>query len=147
MSDDKETRRLRRLIERPERCRFWGKEYTITPRLIAHVFGDGKQLVCVTPLATRPNYFVVRVDSSTTSVQDEGEWGWGRDCLIDAIMDAQEDEYGRFDEGDEDLHHWPFVDWGIGCAWGDPFPIAEWQPTPRPRGGRAGLQPRKASIL
>ncbi len=45
MSDDKPTARLRWLIERPENVTFWGTKYTITPRLIAHKFGDGKQLV------------------------------------------------------------------------------------------------------
>lgn len=149
MSNDKETRRLRRLIERPERCQFWGQWYTITPRLIGQVFGDGKNLICVTPLATRPNYFVVRIDSSVRDVRDpfpaDGQWS-----LLEDIMLAAEDEYGRFgmdDDGDtykgDDPRGFPVADWGIGCAWGKPFPIEEWKPTPRARKGRAARQPRQ----
>lgn len=130
-----EVRRLRALVERPERCRFWGQPYVITPRLIAHRFGDGRKLVCITPLATRPNYFVARVDSSVTSVQVEGEYDWGRTYLIDAIMDAQEDEYGHYHTEQQETGKdpdWPIVDWGIGCAWGEPFPVEEWKPSKPP---------------
>lgn len=158
MSDDKETRRLRNLIERSERCQFWGQPHTITPRLIARAFGVGDRLVCITPMATRPNYFIVRIDSAVKDVRDpfpvrtsDPDGGYAT-SLLDDIMSAAEEEYGYF--GDEEYRGkdgdesrgFPVTDWSIGVAWGTPFPVAEWKPTPRPRNGRVGRQPRKASI-
>lgn len=133
-ADDGETKRLRSLIERPARRGMWGQMYTVTPRLIAHRFGDGQKLVIITPIMTRPNYFMARVDSTTKSVLDRcidcrSESPWGREFLLDAIMDAQEEEYGYYDNEDNDGNRqdrgFPFVDWSDGCSWGEPFPISE----------------------
>lgn len=142
--DDHETRLFRRLVERPERCRFWGQPYTITPRLIGRIFGDGKHLICITPLATRPNYFVVRVDSGPAfDIHD----------ILNSAIDAAEEEFGYFGDEDEldasgdDPRPFPVTDWGIGVCWGERFPIADWVPTPRPKRGRVQPQPRKGSIL
>jgi hypothetical protein len=141
MSDDRATKRLRALIERAERCTFWGRPYTITPRLIARVFGDGLHLLCITPLATRPNYFVVRVDSSTIDPGDPFPES-SEVSLLEDIMCAAEEEYGTFgDDEERDEDGWesrpfPVTDWGIGCTWGKPFPVAEWKPTPRLRRAR-----------
>jgi len=133
MSDDKETAELRALVELPERCQMWGQDYVVTPRLIGEKIGDGKQLVCVTPIFERPNYFVARVDSAMTNVLDM--FRGGREYL-DAIMDAAEEEYGyhgdeeyRDEHGDE-TRGFPVADWGAGCSWGKPFPVAEWKPAP-----------------
>ena len=123
-----ETRHLRELVERPERVSFWGKEYTITPRLIAHVFGDGRRLMAITPLATRPNYFVARVDSTVTDPLDPFPAS-SQEALLDHIMEAAEEEYGNIRHADEDERgSFPTaVDWGIGCTWGTPVPIAAWR--------------------
>lgn len=140
MSDDKETAKLRALIERPERCQFWGRDYVITPRLVAAKIGDGKQLVCVTPLFTRPNYIVARVDSAMKHVLDvyaptRGPFG-GERSYLDAIMDAAEEEYGYHgdeeyqDEHGNETRESPVADWGGGCTWGKPFPIEKWRPAP-----------------
>lgn len=148
MSDDAATARLRSLIERPEKCIFWGGTYTRTPRLIARVFGDGKLLICITPLVTRPNYFVVRIDSKTKNVQEpaplDSELVARGGCdvsLLEEIMLAAEEEYGRFgdeeecDQQGDDLRGFPVVDWGFGCTWGKPFPTSKWRPTPLNRIG------------
>lgn len=137
--NSREVRRLRALIERPERCTFW-QPYTITPRLIEKGFGDGRLLICVTPLATRPNYFVVRIDSRTKDLREPApvesairKRGGYDVSLLEDIMCAAEEEYGYFgDERDasgDETRYFPVVDWGVGCAWGKPFPIAEWTPT------------------
>lgn len=139
MTDDRATRRLRGLIERPERVRFWGRMHTITPTLIAKTFGDGKLLICITPLATRPNHFVVRVDSRTEDVRDPAPQ-MPRDAhaygLLDDIMEAAEEEFGYFGDKEErdasgdDPRPFPVTDWGIGVCWGEPFQPTEWVPTP-----------------
>lgn len=54
---------LRAIIEIPVSGKFWGMDYTITPLLIDTVFGDGKKLFWIMPLMSRPNYYVIRVDS------------------------------------------------------------------------------------
>ena len=135
MTDDRETARLRALIELPERCTFWGDKYVITPRLIARKFGDGKHLLCVTPMATRPNYFVVRVDSTMEYPGDP----WPDDSqvsFIEDVMCAAEEEYGYHGDEEErdgdgnETRDFPVTDWGIGCAWGEPFPVSEWKPAP-----------------
>lgn len=43
---------------------FWGFTGAVTPVLIEHVFGDGGQVIAFTPLDSRPNYYVVRVDAA-----------------------------------------------------------------------------------
>jgi hypothetical protein len=125
-----ETKKLRRLIERPEHCLFWGQPHTITPRLITRTFGDGKQLLCVTPLATRPNYFVVRIDSSVTDPHSHHDSST-KLSFLDEIMDAAEDEYGAYDETEKPNAYFPVADWSIGAAWGEPFAVTAWNPTPR----------------
>lgn len=143
---DLETRRLRSLVERPERVLFWGQPHTRTPRLIQRKFGDGRKLVIVVPIAHRPNCFVARVDSATKSVRDDWPPG-ARDPrqLLDDIIEAAEDEYGfyfdgeEYDEGDprRDGPSFPrAVDWGIGTTWGEPFPVSQWVPTPLKPTGR-----------
>lgn len=57
------TRRLRRRIERPEEHGLWGQRVTVTPQLVGEVFGDGRKLLCVSPIMFRPHHFVVRVGS------------------------------------------------------------------------------------
>lgn len=59
---------------------------------------------------------------------------------LDDIMCAADEEYGyvgdeRGPDGDE-IRGFPIVDWSIGCAWGETFPVAEWKPTPRSRSKR-----------
>jgi hypothetical protein len=108
------TEELRARVEVSETIEFWGQKHTIVPRFIATVFGDGKQLILVQPMNTRPNYFVVRVDSSPDlDVFD----------IIDDIIGAAEDEYGYYD--DEELSDaekiFPIVDWSVGCSWSEPF--------------------------
>lgn len=128
-----EAKRLRRVIEKPEHVHFWGRKYTITPRLISRVFGNGRYLLCVTPLAARPNYFVVRIDSSIKKFDACTSFPvTSLRYLVDEIIEAAEEEYGYF--GDEEYREangdesrgFPVCDWGIGVTWGRPFPIAEW---------------------
>ncbi len=77
---------------RPERVEFWGDEYTVEPALVAEIFGDGAQVIGLQPLNTRPQFYVVRVDSAwSISNWDDG------DLLIehlDEIYESIEGEYG-----------------------------------------------------
>ncbi len=125
---------LRALIEIEREVEFWGQKYRITPLLVDVILGDGKQLVGVQPLDTRPNYYVIRVDSS---------WGtnnFGNGELfcehIEEVYDAIEDQFGErerrresliYEEGvppeEADLANyenelgWPALSLSSGVAW------------------------------
>lgn len=89
------TKSLCRLVEQPQEVEFWGQKYTITPRLLTRRFGDGKKLIHVTPLNTRPDYYVVCVGSrwqtDNCADPDVGPLLCDR---IDDILDAIEDQFG-----------------------------------------------------
>jgi hypothetical protein len=97
-------RELRKRIEVQESGEFWGQPYTRIPRFVESFFGDGQQLVCIQPLNTRPNLYVIRVDSivklrddSTSTTSD-----LMMHSLMDEIYNAIEDEYGSSDDEDEE---------------------------------------------
>jgi hypothetical protein len=101
-------------LTKPHFRELWGRKYKVEPALVEKVFGDGKKLLCLTPLMTRPNYYVVQIDSK-----------WELDAYefldrLEEIYDAIEEQYGcdgdEF-EGDEPpefptLHHG-------GSTWGE----------------------------
>lgn len=62
---------LRTRIEVEETARLWGQKHTITPRLVGQIWGDGKKLIGIQPLNTRPNYYVVCGDSNWDLESDE----------------------------------------------------------------------------
>lgn len=105
---------LRKLIERERIVRFWGGDYRITPRFVEEPLGDGGQLIWLEPMDTRPNYYVLRVDSS-----------WDLDDFSDhleSVYEAIENEYGPddFDEDDDGGERgWPRLSTGSGVSWGD----------------------------
>lgn len=125
------TERLRKTIERPRSVSHWGTVETITPRFVAAKLGNGKRLLRVTPLITRPNYYLIRVDDSIADL-DGDAW---RDYMLE-IYKAIEDEYGEcereienlMEEGktlDEahDLTGFPMLDLDCGTCWGiEPWP-------------------------
>jgi hypothetical protein len=60
--------------------------------LLDKVFGDGKQVISFTPWDTRPNYYVVRVDSFW-GVENEDEPSVGD--FTDDLYTAVEDQFGN----------------------------------------------------
>ena len=58
------TRETLKRLTRKRLVRFWGRRYFVTPALVAEKLGDGKKLIRFEPMDTRPNYYVVFVDSS-----------------------------------------------------------------------------------
>lgn len=120
---------LRAQIERPTIGELWGARTRFTPVLIDEVNGDGRRLVFVEPIFHRPRFIVARVDSSVVELGDAVD-EHGRD-LIECILDACEDQYGRCacaecdrddrdkeDQDDECLGFPADVDWGGGWSWG-----------------------------
>lgn len=97
-------------LTRPHERRLWGQPHTVTPVLVSEVLGDGEKLLILSPLMTRPNYYVVQIDSSWDIDGEEF-----RDHL-DEIYDAVEMEFGS-DAEDEDAP-WPAL-CGGGSTWGE----------------------------
>lgn len=116
-----EDARLRRLIERRQVAYLWGRKYLVTPRLVSEIFGDGKKMIWLSGINTRPAYWVVRVDSS-----------WNLDNWdepptlcdhLEGIYQAIENEFGTGEKEDGSLYadaRFPRAcHIGDGCSWGD----------------------------
>lgn len=76
---------LREAVERKHRVRFWGESYTIKPLLVSEKLGDGLGLIFIEPLFTRPNYYVIRVDSSWVAPNR-----WGQINIRDHLFEDEE---------------------------------------------------------
>lgn len=107
---------LKRRLERPYRARFWGAEHLVQPCLVSEIFGDGRMLIFVTPIATRPHHYLVRVDSRT------GLSGAAWRCeQLDEVLDSIAEEFGDDDDeefGDPDETGWPRLIASFGVSWG-----------------------------
>lgn len=101
---------------------FWGHDYEVTPALVDKVFGDGRQVIFFTPLASRPNWYVVRVDSSWS----EDNWNSSATDYVydhtDEIYDAIDHQYGNahYEDEPEDSEgeDFPSLHDGYGVGWG-----------------------------
>lgn len=102
---------LRAKLEQPHRLRFWGEEYTVTPRVCPTAFGNGKQLVAFQPLDTRPEYYILFVDSYWSLDNCLNSSGMGLADHYDEICTALEDEWGSIDDYEEG-----------GCCEGEEWP-------------------------
>ena len=93
--------------------------YQIKPQLVDNQLGDGLRLVTVTPLATRPNYYIVRVDSKSDFNDDEyiqsTDPGNGQN-IVEDVIDLIEEQFGYYC-GDGDLQDFPVFNetCGYGC--------------------------------
>jgi hypothetical protein len=89
------TEELRAKIEQPIAMLHWGQERVCTPRLVDEVFGDGKVLLRLYPLNTRPNHYFVRVDTTW----DEEMIGEELNPMymhevMDSVCEAIEEQFG-----------------------------------------------------
>jgi hypothetical protein len=91
--------------------RFWGRDYRIKPYLVAKHLGDGQQLIWLSPLMTRPNYYIVRIDR-----------GWDFDAhdwpdRLEEIYELIEEECGNSDWEGYENQGFPVLRDGGSC-WG-----------------------------
>ena len=113
---------LRKAIEVEQQVHHWGDDETITPRFVEESLGDGKRLLAFIPLNTRPNYYVIRMDSAV-DLNDDAFY----DDYLDDIYAAISSEYGEKVCGDEecgnDCHKcdrgWPILNGNCGSCWGE----------------------------
>lgn len=120
--------RLRAAVEVRETTLFWGQIHTITPRLCSKVFGDGRALLALSAINSRPNYYVIRIDSAW-NVEDHGAPKDAPDLCdyLDDIYQALEDDFGSTAYADDedviadgrsgDYLDWPVFDGDSGTSW------------------------------
>jgi hypothetical protein len=92
--------KLRAIVESEREVSFWGKTYRITPRVIEEVLGDGGQLIWLQPLNTRPNFYVLQVDSTWTLSN------WGQPGTDGLLSDHLEEIHDAINEPVWMLHLW-----------------------------------------
>ena len=76
------------IIEGPRETEHWAQKYHGSDAFVPEPLGDGKQLVHLTPLATRPWCYVLMVDSSWDDLAEHTE----------EMYEAIEMEYGHCDD-------------------------------------------------
>lgn len=123
---DEEIARWLPLVEKTRKVRFWGATYTVTPKLVPFVWGDGKQWMCLEPLNTRPNYYVLCIDSRVSLDDlDADEAGVDFHDLLSDVLDAIEDAFGRADDAEAEdadengMRAWPALNDSSGLSWGE----------------------------
>lgn len=108
----------------PKVVTLWGqKYYNHTPTLIDAIHGDGQCLMYIVPLATRPDYYILRVDSSVSQMIKDDD-----DEIIDLVESELcriiRGEHGSHDE-DDDVNEvdvikpFPALNYSCGCGWGE----------------------------
>lgn len=121
-------------IEVPTKAHLWGQPEIIIPRVVRYRHGDGLKLFQLGPIANRPSYYVVRVDSSIGENHGD-EYPF---CdIVDELYDEIEDQFGRADFECE-LCGWsestfstncpcqnerwfPVADFNTGSEWGEVY--------------------------
>lgn len=93
---------------------FWGGKYRISPVLVGTVFGDGKKLMFLEPLATRPEYYVIMFDSAF----DGKNIYEVLDDDLEFLYDVIGDEFGDCYDQEDDNPDWPALNTTCGCSWG-----------------------------
>ena len=131
-----------RELEKPFWTRFWGQRCLSRPAFCPTILGDGYQLIALTPLATRPNYYLIRVHSSWSL--DSGD----ENCLaehLDDVYDALEEYFGPVeyegDHGETCEADWPAFDFGCGQCWSSAMDLLGLAPKPWDPVGWWGIKP------
>lgn len=88
-----------RRFTRRRKVQWWGGEYDVTPAVANGHLGDGRQLLRIQPLNTRPDYYLIRIDSSW-AVDDSDEW---IDRLEGEILEMLIDEFSEMEREREYL--------------------------------------------
>jgi len=123
---------------KPRKVHFWGQEYTVTPAVCEAHHGNGELLLWFEPLNTRPDYYLIRVDSDFFAAPDSNGYD-----QIDAVIDLLIDEFSEKERerenlaedlreqgiepngdntdlaGNEERLGWPVLSLDSGYSWGE----------------------------
>ena len=114
----------------------WGDDYEIEPEIIENVQGDGLQAVYLQPLDTRPNFYVLRIDSSI-DIDNDNLLFEGTDNEIDIcemllqMVEAEHDTIEDYEEvctdGKETMYHYIHEEDEKPKTWDEVcFPTLHW---------------------
>lgn len=115
----------------------WGSDYEVTPAVATEALGDGKLLLGFQCLNTRPDYYLIRVDSGFFADGEDDISDRIDDEVLDALIDKfgekeREREYLKDDlrekgieptgentdlAGNEDRLGWPVLSLDSGFHW------------------------------
>ena len=74
---------------KPYETRFWGENCHVSPAFVQDDFGDGLQLIWLSSIDNRPQFYVLRIDS---------HWGVDSDDFdLEYMLTLIEEEYGDAD--------------------------------------------------
>lgn len=108
-------------MTRRQWARLWGQKHMIEPVFIERHLGAGDFLMGLSPLNTRPNYYLIRIDARWWN--NEGQNPEEFYDRLDDIYEAIEEECGcrdfEDDDGNEQLAEWPALNLNAGCSWWD----------------------------
>lgn len=124
---DRAHRLLKKAIEVSEHRHLWHPDDGINfiPQVCSTVFGDGRALLELTTINSRPRYYVIRIDSSW-NIEDHYAPDGAPDLRdhLDDIYEALGEQFGRTSEEDLDddgepceLQPWPAFRDDIGTSW------------------------------
>lgn len=108
----------KRLTEK-QTVSLWGDEIEFTPEIASEISGDGKQILQITTISQRPQFWLIRIDSKI-DVDDDDEFD------IEKYIEILEDEFGRVDDDDfensnkETIDFYPSIYWD-GGLWGSVY--------------------------
>ena len=108
---------IEELIEekmKPQSFDWWGKHYTdIVPALVDAPLGDGQALMGFSSLDTRPRHWLIRVDSSVSSMNEDELSDYVEEHVIAAIANC----FGECDHDDRCDCAWPTLILETGYNW------------------------------
>lgn len=119
---------LRKAVCIPEKAYLWTPADMVefTPALSSTVYGDGRALIGLTTINSRPRYYVIRIDSrievgSDMNAPDGAPELWD---IIDDIAIDLEEEFGCGDP--TNLGEWCDERGWVDQETGEPLPEPEW---------------------
>lgn len=111
-------------VEVPYVTRWWGADVICDPRFVEEALGDGNVLLAFTPLDTRPNHYLIRIDSRwhLSGCRCEGECPDDLFEHLEEIYQAIEEQYGNAcwaQEEDKEAEQdtWPALSEDNGSCW------------------------------
>lgn len=122
--------KLRKVVCKRTRRYLWTPAHMVTfvPALSNRLYGDGKALLGLTTINSRPRFYILRIDSKWSVEMDPAAPDGAEQLTdrIDAFAFALEEEFGRgrFDDDEPETEFqrvqrrkWPAYDDESGCSW------------------------------
>lgn len=128
---EKQVETVIKYVTRKRNVEFWGESIEIEPCLIENIQGDGMQLIYLSPIDSRPNYYIIRIDSSIDVHTDyEIEDYPSIEEMLLQMVEEENENIDDLEEHEDGLYYdpedktvegvpykFPMLSWG-GGSWG-----------------------------